>query len=84
MAGGGFKWTFRARDPGVRTIGVRISGSGCSASTLVDFSPPATSTADPPLLGEPTPFPPLFLLLAFAGAVLVGWSWLDHRSRASS
>src|SRR5712671_4330749 len=54
MAGGGFKWTFRAHDLGVQTIGVRISGSGCSASTLVDFSPPATSTADPPLPGEPT------------------------------
>ena len=84
VGGGGFKWTFRARDPGVQTIGVRIAGAGCSANTVVDFSPPATSTADPPLPGQPTPFSPLFLLLAFAGAVLVGWSWLNYRTRASS
>jgi hypothetical protein len=84
IAGSGFKWTFRARDPGVQTIGVRITGSGCSASTLVDFSPPATSTPDPPLPGEPSPIVPPLLLLAFASSVLVGWSWLDHRARASS
>ena len=77
--GSGFKWTFRARDPGVATISVRIAGSGCEASTLVDFSPPATSTADPPLPGEPSSNALLLLLLAFAGSVVGGWSWLDRR-----
>ncbi len=47
----GFKWTFRTRDPGVQSIRVRIVGKACTATTLVDLSPPDTSTA------EPTPVP---------------------------
>jgi hypothetical protein len=39
-----FKWTFRARDPGVQAIRVTVVGPGCEAITRVDFSPPATST----------------------------------------
>jgi hypothetical protein len=80
----GFKWTFRTRDPGVQKINVRIAGQGCEASTLVDFSPPATSTADLPAPSEPSPLTPPVLLLAFAGAVLASWKQLDRRERARS
>lgn len=75
----GFKWTFRSRDPGVQVIGVAIAGLGCQASTLVDFSPPDTSTVELPTPSQPSPVIPLLLLLAFVGGALVTWRWLDTR-----
>jgi hypothetical protein len=76
--GAGFKWTFRARDPHVRTINVRISDSGCEASTLVDFSPPATSTAELAAPKEPSSLAAVLLLLSFAGGLLAVWRRLDR------
>jgi len=78
MAAGGFKWTFRARDPGVKTIDVQIAGSGCQATTLVDFSPPATSTAELAAPNETFSLAALLLLLSFAGGLLAVWRRLDH------
>lgn len=81
----GFKWTFRARDAGVRAIRVRIAGKGCRASTLVDFSPPATSTADArPVPSEPSPVRPLLLLLAFSCGMVAVRRRLDNGARAGS
>jgi hypothetical protein len=73
----GFKWTFRARDPGVKTIDVQIVGSGCQATTLVDLSPPATSTAELEAPNEPPSFVAVLLLLSFAGGLLAFWRRLD-------
>lgn len=84
MAAGGFKWTFRARDPGVETIKVRITGSGCEANTVVDFSPPATSTTLPAVPKEPSPESALLLLASFAGGLVAAWRRLDHSARAGS
>jgi hypothetical protein len=78
MAAGGFKWTFRARDSGVKTIDVQIAGSGCQATTVVDFSPPATSTAELSAPNEPTSFAAILLLLSFAGGLLAFWRRLDR------
>jgi hypothetical protein len=74
----GFKWTFRARDPGVKTIDVQIAGSGCQATTVVDFSPPATSTAELAAPKEPSSLAALLLLLSFAGGLLAVWRRLDN------
>jgi hypothetical protein len=74
----GFKWTFRARDSGIKTIDVQIAGSGCQATTLVDFSPPATSTADLAAPKEPSSLAALLLLLSFAGGLLAFWRRLDR------
>jgi hypothetical protein len=74
----GFKWTFRARDAGVKTIDVQIAGSGCQATTLVDFSPPATSTAELAAPNETFSLAALLLLLSFAGGLLAVWRRLDH------
>ena len=75
---GGFKWTFRARDPGVKTIDVQIAGSGCQATTVVDFLPPATSSAELAAPKEPSSLAALLLLLSFAGGLLAFWRRLDR------
>jgi hypothetical protein len=80
----GFKWTFRARDPGVLTISLRISGEGCQASTLVDFSAPATSTADGgPGQRDRPPAEPLLLLLSFTGSALALNRRLGHSPKVA-
>lgn len=66
-----FKWTFRARDENVQKISVSISASGCTASTVVDFSPPATSTVlASPSVHDQSSAELLILLLAFCGGAL--------------
>ncbi|HEY5435672.1 MAG TPA: hypothetical protein VIK13_10600, partial [Candidatus Limnocylindrales bacterium] len=68
-----------ARDPGVLTISLRISGEGCQASTLVDFSAPATSTADGgPGQRDRPPAEPLLLLLSVTGSALAVNRRLGH------
>jgi hypothetical protein len=63
-----FKWTFRAQDANVQAITVRIAGNACEASTVVDLSPPATSTApDVPPVGGQSSGALLVLLVAFCG-----------------
>jgi hypothetical protein len=74
----GFKWTFRARDPGVKAIDVQIAGSGCQATTVVDFSPPATATAELAAPKEPFSLATLLLLLSFAGGLLAVWRRFDR------
>ena len=64
----GFKWTFRTRDPGVQSIRVRIVGNGCTATTLVDLSPPDTATAEP----TPVPTAPPFADVLLAAACVSG------------
>ncbi|MEA2518627.1 MAG: hypothetical protein QOF49_707 [Chloroflexota bacterium] len=78
-----FKWTFRARDPGVQAIHVAVAGRGCEAITRVDFLPPATSTAD--LAPDPgdgaTPGPGTVLAVAFLFALLGANRRLARRLR---
>jgi hypothetical protein len=80
----GFKWTFRTRDPGVQVIHVDVAGLGCQASTIVDFTPPASSTADIPTPSEPAPVTPLLLVMAFVSGMVAALRWFDHRPRARS
>jgi hypothetical protein len=79
-----FKWTFRARDPGVQAIRVTVAGPGCEAITRIDLSPPATSTAelapDPgegAMLGQAT-----LLALVFGVALLAANRRLARRRRS--
>jgi hypothetical protein len=70
----GFKWTFRAQDGKVQEIHVRITGKACEASTVVDFSPPATSTTrDAPASRDQSPASLLVLLVALGGALAMLW-----------
>ena len=67
----GFKWTFRPQDGKVQEIAVRITGKACEASTVVDFSPPATSTVlASPSVHDQSSAELLILLLAFCGGAL--------------
>jgi hypothetical protein len=78
-----FKWTFRARDPGVQAIRATVSGPGCEAVTRIDFSPPATSTIDvAPDPGEGGTFGlGSVLFLVFGGALLAAHRRLARRGR---
>lgn len=78
-----FKWTFRARDSGVQAIRVTVAGQGCEAITRVDFSPPATSTAElAPDLGEGAMHGQTTLLaLVFGVALLAAHRRLVRRRR---
>jgi hypothetical protein len=71
MGRGGFKWTFRAADGTVKEIAVRITGK---ASTVIDFSPPATSTTQvgPPPRDQ-SPASLLTLLISLGGALAMLW-----------
>ena len=70
----GFKWTFRAQDGKVKEITVRITGKACEASTVGDFSPPATSTTqDAPASRDQSPIPLLILLVSLGGALAMLW-----------
>ncbi|HEX5822974.1 MAG TPA: hypothetical protein VFY18_00820, partial [Candidatus Limnocylindrales bacterium] len=76
----GFKWTFRSRDRGVRSISVVVAGLDCQAKTVIKFALPATSTAEPSAPSQPLPVGPLALLLAFAGGVSAAWRRSGHHS----
>lgn len=70
MGRGGFKWTFRAEDRKVQEIAVRITGKACEASTVVDLSPPATSTvSEAPASRDQSPASLLILLGSLGGAL---------------
>ena len=70
MGRGGFKWTFRAQDRKVQEITVRIIGKACEASTVVDFSPPGTSTvSDAPASRDQSPASLLIQLVSVGGAL---------------
>jgi hypothetical protein len=74
MGRGGFKWTFRAQDRKVQEITVRITGKACDASTVVDFSPPGTSTVpDAPASHDQSPASLLILLVSVGGALAMLW-----------
>jgi hypothetical protein len=74
MGRGGFKWTFRAQDGKVQEIAVRITGNACEASTVVDFSPPATSTTkDAPASRDQSLASLLILLVSLGGALATLW-----------
>ena len=74
MGIGGFKWTFRAQDGKVKEITVRVTGKACEASTVVDFSPPATSTTqDAPASRDQPLVSLLILLVSLGGALLMLW-----------
>jgi hypothetical protein len=74
MGRGGFKWSFRAQDGKVKEIAVRIIGKTCEASTVVDFSPPATSTTrDTPASRDQSPASLLILLVSLGGALAMLW-----------
>jgi len=69
--GSDFKMTFRAPDGKVQKIHVRITGKACNASTVVDFSPPVTSTVqDAPSVRDQSRVSLLVPLVAFGGGAL--------------
>ena len=74
MGRGGFKWTFRAADGKVQEIHVRITGKACDASTVVDFSPPGTSTTqEGPASPDQSPVSLFILLGSLGGALAMLW-----------
>ena len=74
MGIGGFKWTFRPQDGTIQEIAVRITGRACQASTVIDFSPPATSTTrDGPASRDQSPARLLVLLVSLGGALAMLW-----------
>ncbi len=78
----GFKWTFRAQDGKVQEIHVRITGKACEASTVVDFSPPATATTqDAPASRDQSPACLLILLVSLGGALAMLWRLHSERNR---
>jgi len=78
----GFKWTFRAQDGTVQEIHVRITGKACDASTVVDLSPPATSTTqDAPASRDQPPASLLILLVSVGGALAMLWRLHSERNR---
>jgi hypothetical protein len=79
----GFKWTFRAQDGKVQEIALRITGKACVASTVVDFSPPATSTVhDAPASRDQSPASLLILLVSLGGALAMLWRLYSERNRS--
>jgi hypothetical protein len=81
---GGFKWTFRAQDGKIQEITVRITGKACDASTVVDFSPPGTSTVpDAPASRDQSSASLLILLVSIGGALAMLWRLHSERNRLS-
>jgi hypothetical protein len=78
----GFKWTFRAQDGTVKEIAVRITGKACEARTVVDLSPPATSTTqEGPRSRDQSPASLLILLVSVGGALAMLWRLHSERDR---
>jgi hypothetical protein len=78
----GFKWTFRGQDGKVQEIAVRITGKACEARTVVDLSPPATSTPqDAPASRDQSPASLLILLALVGGALAMLWRLHSERNR---
>jgi hypothetical protein len=81
---GGFKWTFRAQDGKIQEVAVRITGKGCEARTVVDLSPPGTSTVPgAPASRDQSPASLLILLVSIGGAIAMLWRLHSERNRLS-